>query len=195
MNKILLLAGVSAYLIATNANALEINPYVGAKLRYVDMSTDVDVVDVNDKVMGGSLAVGSSFKTSNGAIRAELEYNKNEDAEKTFYGLVKFKIDTQSIMLNTYYDIDTGTKFTPYVGAGICYAKVKGTAYVYDTKIGSIDDKNFAWQAGVGAGYALTDNVTFDAGYRYVDYGDFTKYDINVDTSAHEMYAGVRYSF
>ena len=205
MNKILLLAGVSACLFAANANALEVNPYVGAKLRYVDMSTDVnDTQDVDEKVMGGRLAVGTAFKTANGAIRTELEYNRNEDAEKThdmididngtiFKG--KLKVETQSVMLNGYYDFDTGTKLTPYVGAGIGYAKVKGTLYVSGVKDGSIDDNNFAWQAGFGAGYALTDNVTFDAGYRYVDYGDFTEDSVKVDTSAHELYAGLRYSF
>ena len=175
------------------------------------MSTDVDLgdtFDVDDKVMGGSLAVGTAFKTANGAIRTELEYNRNEDAEKTHDmnfaslggddGSAKLKIETQSVMLNGYYDFDTGTKLTPYVGAGIGYAKVKfygkgeDSNYVYSL---NVDDYNFAWQAGFGAGYALTDNVTFDAGYRYVDYGDFTEDSVKVDTSAHELYAGLRYSF
>lgn len=199
MNKILLLAGVSACLFSANANALEVNPYVGAKLRYVDMSTDVSEedfkFDVDDKVVGGSLAVGTAFKTANGAIRTELEYNRNEDAEKTHYSIIKLEVETQSVMLNGYYDFDTGTKLTPYVGAGIGYAKVKGTLYVSGVKDGSIDDNNFAWQAGFGAGYALTDKVTFDTGYRYVDYGDFTEDSVKVDTSAHELYAGLRYSF
>ena len=29
-------------------------------------------------------------------------------------------------MLNRYYDIDTGTKLTPYLGGSIGYSKVKG---------------------------------------------------------------------
>ena len=59
----------------------------------------------------------------------------------------------------------------------------------------SIDDNNFAWQIGAGVSYAMTDNVAVDAGYRYVDYGDFTKEDTTIDTSAHELYVGARYSF
>ena len=204
MKKTLFLAGVAS-LFAMNVNAADFTPYVGAKLRYVDMSTDVDLgdtFDVDDNVMGASVAVGASFKTTNGAIRTELEYNRNEDAEKshTMYlnGVLEFQgnleIESQSLMLNAYYDFDTGTKLTPYVGAGVGYSKVKGTMTVEGVS-DSIDDNNFAWQIGAGAGYAVTENVTIDAGYRYVDYGDFSKEDITVDTSAHELYVGARYAF
>ena len=33
-----------------------------------------------------------------------LEYNRNEDAEKTLYSIVKIEVETQSVMLNRYYD-------------------------------------------------------------------------------------------
>lgn len=33
-----------------------------------------------------------------------------------------------SAMLNVYYDIETGTKFTPYIGAGLGYARVESKA-------------------------------------------------------------------
>lgn len=42
-----------------------------------------DKFDTDDNVFGGSLAVGISAKTATGTIRAEIEYNKNFDAEKT----------------------------------------------------------------------------------------------------------------
>lgn len=198
MNKTLLLAGIATCLFAANANAVESTPYVGAKLRYVDMTSKYTEpgysFDLDDKVMGGSIAIGSSIKTNNGAIRAELEYNRNEDAEKNLYGIVKTEIETQSIMLNAYYDIDTGTNLTPYVGGGLGYAKVKGKMAATGIS-GSMDDNNFAWQLGIGVGYTLTNHVTIDAGYRYVDYGDFSEEDIKLDTSANELYLGARYSF
>ena len=59
----------------------------------------------------------------------------------------------------------------------------------------SADDNNFAWQVGAGVGYALNDNVSLDAGYRYVDYGDFTEDGTKLETSAHELYVGARYAF
>jgi len=61
--------------------------------------------------------------------------------------------------------------------------------------LGSVDDTTFAWQLGAGVAYAATDHVTFDAGYRYADYGDFTKDDDKIDVSAHEFYLGARYAF
>lgn len=210
MNKTLLLAGVAACLFSANANAFDATPYVSAKLRYSDMSTDIkmaDTFDVDDKVLGGSVAAGVSTKVNGGSVRAELEYNKNADAEKT-HGVVylnenddlvegngKFKVKSQSVMLNAYYDIDTGSKLTPYVGAGIGYAKLKGTLTIDGKSMGSMDDNNFAWQVGAGVGYALNDNVSLDAGYRYVDYGDFTEDGTKLETSAHELYVGARYAF
>lgn len=198
MNKTLLLAGVAATLLAANVNAAELNTYVSGKLRYADMSNDVNdssgSLDVDDNVFGASVAIGSKVETQNGAVRVELEYNKNEDAEKTYPGGT-LKIDSQSLMVNAYYDINTGTKFTPYLGAGIGYAKVKGKANISALGSGSIDDNNFAWQIGAGVGYAVNENVSIDAGYRYVDNGDFSEYGINVDSTAHELYLGARYGF
>lgn len=210
MNKTLLLAGVAACLFSANANAFDANPYVSAKLRYSDMSTDIkmdDTFNVDDKVWGGSFAAGVSTKVNGGAVRSELEYNKNVDAEKTHrvgylnedddvvYGNAKFKVKSQSVMLNAYYDIDTESKLTPYVGAGIGYAKLKGTLTIDGESMGSMDDNNFAWQIGAGVGYALNDNVSVDVGYRYVDYGDFTEGEVKLDTSSHELYVGARYAF
>jgi outer membrane autotransporter protein len=215
MNKMLLLAGVAAGLFAANAQALEFTPYVGAKVKYVDMSNDYNEswedgsasVNVDDNVWGGSLAAGLSTKINSGAIRAELEYNKNGDAEKKF-GLAdmgidadtdvetKFKLKTQSVMLNAYYDIDTGTQFTPFVGGGIGYTRAKASLVFGGENLGSDKDTAFTWQLGAGVAYAVNDNVTVDAGYRYVDCNDFDfGDDISVDTSAHEFYIGARYAF
>lgn len=75
MNKILFLSGVAAGLFAANANAGELTPYVGAKFRYVNMSNEADLgkkIDIDDKVTGASLAVGTAIKVQGGAIRAEV---------------------------------------------------------------------------------------------------------------------------
>lgn len=196
------MAGVAACLFSANANAFDATPYVSAKLRYSDMSADVsesDVkLDVDDKVWGGSFAAGVSTKVNGGAVRAELEYNKNADAKKTHNidgDLFNIKIESQSLMINGYYDIDTGSKLTPYVGAGIGYAKIKGKVLEASYTSYSEDGNNFAWQVGAGVGYALNDKVSLDAGYRYVDYGDFTKDGLKWESSAHELYVGARYAF
>ena len=58
-----------------------------------------------------------------------------------------------------------------------------------------MDDNTFTWQLGAGASYALTNNISLDAGYRYVDYGDFNEYDSKIDTTSNELYIGARYTF
>ena len=61
----------------------------------------------------------------------------------------------------------------------------------------------FAWQAGAGLGYDLTERVTLGVGYRYVDLGsvDMELYNpipfgnLSLDLSAHELATTVRVSF
>lgn len=48
---------------------------------------------------------------------------------------------------------------------------------------------------GVGVGAEVAKNVTVDVGYRYTDYGTMSKDDYKHDTKAHQILAGVRYSF
>ena len=73
-----------------------------------------------------------------------------------------------------------------------------------------VSDKsyNVAWQIGAGVAYDLTKNIALDAGYRYINAGAATldKYNesypgyaesekTKVDTAAHEIYFGARYTF
>jgi len=205
MNKTLLLAGVAACLFAANANAVELNQYVSGKLTYSDMSNDIKYTQeagsekekFDDNVLGGSFAYGVKA----GDVRAELELNIRDKAEKTNTDdgeSWKNSLENNSVMLNAYYDIDTGTKFTPYVGAGIGMARLKGKVAEADGSI-SKSETSFAWQVGAGVTYAMTDNVSLDAGYRYTDSGDVTiKEDwgkAKFDSTSHEFLLGARYAF
>ena len=213
MKKTLLMAGV-ACLFAVNANAVELNPYVSAKLSYSDMSVSgkdswgkgshKENLDDNN-VWVGKIAAGVSTKLNYGSLRTELEYSRNEDAKSTTgakKGGTDFtKLESQSLMLNAYYDIDTGTKFTPYVGAGIGYSKLKASyTLTAENATLSESDYQFTWQAGVGVAYAVNDNLSLDLGYRYVDMGNVKKnyepgssYKFDVD--ANEFMLGARYTF
>ena len=214
MKKTLLLASVAS-LFALNANAVELNPYVGIKALYTDVdsemkwadATDSEQYDISDKGWGAAVSVGVSTKLPYGAVRTELEYSKKADAESSYTSMgetFETKIESQSLMLNAYYDIDTGSKITPYVGGGIGFAKLElNDQYWNDVYNKKIDDTNFAWQIGAGVAYAVSDNISIDAGYRYIDYGSLSasgddgyggeKED--VDMTANEFYIGARYSF
>ncbi len=215
MKKTLLLAGVAGTLFALNANAMDIRPYVGAKLLYTDVDAnmkwsdagDTEQHEISDKGFGGALSVGAATKLQYGTLRAELEYSKKADLDNSYTSMGESfdtKLKTQSLMLNAYYDIDTGSKITPYVGGGIGLARVElNDQYWKDLYDKKIDDTNFTWQIGAGIAYAVTDNFSVDAGYRYIDYGNMSEtaddgYDgekESVDMTANEIYLGMRYNF
>ncbi len=60
------------------------------------------------------------------------------------------------------------TTFVPGVGVGVAYLDAKAQE---DLTRGSTETYNFAWQAGAGFGYQLTDRVNLGVGYRYLDVG------------------------
>ena len=109
------------------------------------------------------------------------------------------ELESQSLFLNAYYDIDTRTKFTPYVGGGIGYAKIEGSMSMPGMNI-SEDDTNFAWQLGAGVAYAVNKNISVDFGYRYTGMGDLTANvypteTFKIDVDSHKLLLGVRYTF
>ncbi|RDJ08977.1 outer membrane protein [Rhizobium grahamii] len=118
------------------------------------------------------------------------------------------------LMANAYVDIGTWEGITPYVGAGIGASRntisrfrdvnvpTLGVAY------GDSDSTwNFAWALHAGIGYQVTDRLTVDFGYSYVDLGDaksgrLRSYDDTVNTgpmhfnniTSHDFKLGLRYS-
>ncbi len=213
--KSLLLAGIATVVFSANANAMDYNQYVSAKLNYAFASHDMKYtklwdnnkkgsISFSDDVWGGNVAYG--IKT--GPVRTELELNLKQKAEKNFSSensKAKLSVENRFAMLNAYYDIDTDTKFTPYVGAGLGWAHLKAKengAYIKENAkpIKASDSRNtFAWQIGAGVSYALTEQLDVDFGYRYIDEGHVSYTDdrsINkYEARSHELSLGVRYGF
>ena len=177
-----------------------------------------------DDTFGGSLAIGYDFDKKFGVpIRAEVEYAAFSEAEtKRSYSdigeriTMKQKFNIQTLFLNAYWDIDTGTQFTPYIGGGIGmgFIRTKGSerGYVeadpsdnWSYGTGSKNVTNFAWNVGAGLGYDITENWTIDAGYRFVGLGSVkTKTASDEDGTMkaktdnlyqHQFAVGIRYTF
>lgn len=221
MKKTLLLAGVATFIFSANANAFDYHfdykQYVSAKVNYSFASHDMRYtklwdnnskgsVKFSDNVWGGSLAYGIKA----GPVRTELELNLKKDAKKDFrspYSTAELSVENKFAMINAYYDINTGTKFTPYIGAGIGIAHLEAQEEgFYVEKDGSkrpaiaSDSRNtFAWQIGAGVSYALNDNFNVDFGYRYIDEGHVSYRDASsinkYEAKSHELSLGVRYTF
>ena len=215
MKKILLLAGIATFALVSNAKALEVSPYVSAKLSYdwakndavwswaEDNDRDSSKVKMHKNTWGGHYALGAKA----GAIRTEVEYNHYKDTKKKVPSWdEKFRLQNKSLMFNVYYDINTCTRWTPYVGAGMGVSLLKLTEKATDSAWKQNNKSyNFAWQVGAGVAYDLTRNIALDAGYRYINagaavaerrsYGEYGFDKFKFDTAAHEIYLGARYTF
>lgn len=208
MKKLLLTSAAVLAVFTSAANAADITPYASVKavMSFTDGKIKVDGENENDKLknFGGDVAVGAKM----GAVRAELAYTylaKDDKTRKYDDGKDKTEISGQSFMLNGYYDLENPTIFKPYVGAGVGMAKIKYQAKYTDfvdpdfNSSDSVSKNKFAYSLMAGVGAEITKNVTLDIGYRYTDYGSFSKNiegdKVKFDTKAHQVLAGVRYSF
>lgn len=205
MKKTLLFSGIAMGLCALNAGAFELHPYISAKANYVDMKPTITTggssFSIGNGAFGGSFALGISPSCfEHRFMRLEAEYNINSSPKRRFLldptasSVGDFKTETQSIMINAYYDIHNRTHLTPYMFAGLGGAYVKVKANIDGTN-DSVSRTNLAWQVGFGASYDIMDCFDIDAGYKYVSYGNFQKNDALIDTYAHEIYLGARYVF
>lgn len=126
-------------------------------------------------------AVGYEFKSFNNwmAPRAELELTYDQAlvdshsflgtkvTDPDAYGFVR----NLDLMANGYLDFRLNRYLSPYVGGGV------GVGYSDFDRLGTsaagvlLDDNDvgFVWQAMGGLGIALSNNSTFDIGYRYQD--------------------------
>lgn len=231
-------------LLGANANAFELTPYAGLRIAGIYSNNETNVLSdysfggkthhnntISDTThsdihFGGRAAVGAETPIPYGTLRAEAEFGWNSDF--TDDNDFPFEIDnlythnyetTTSIydaMLNFYYDINTGTKFVPFVNAGIGYAHVEISSLatgnipggVLDIEIDSKAD-NLAWNVGAGVSYNLNENLAFDIAYRYTNYGSVTDsaaenilnlgkllyINGDIDVSSHEVMIGARYKF
>lgn len=192
-----LLVGVAALALPAAAMAQQADSrgfYVGAggAFNYLD-DPDVKGGAVDGKIDAGSgwgatVTAGYAFGGPRVELEAGYRSNNGKDCPEGCSG----DVDTASAMVNVLYDFDTGTRFTPYVGAGIGAAR---------TKVEDIGKKTvFAYQGIVGASYAVTNELSAFADYRYFATEDVKGTspggsDVKVENENHTGMIGVRYMF
>jgi opacity protein-like surface antigen len=177
--------------------------------------------EAKDKVFGFGLAAGTDLGYSSGwPVRVEAEYVYRGKAEfgkgpstvtwvdgSSRTAKNSFEVTAHSLMVNAFYDFNTATSFTPYLGLGL------GGSYLdssYQTSVvngvsGSASVSkgswNLAWNAGGGVAYHLSENAAVDFGYRYVNLGSADTGDVSmlglsgsseIDYTAHEFSIGLR---
>lgn len=155
----------------------------------------------------GDVGVGYDF----GALRAELTYGYSRSSLNAVgaanpigfgaFGIVPFTdnvsgvINKNDLLVSLYYDIETNSRWTPYIGGGVGYTNLSTPSFSFNgVPTNSVNKGLFGWQAKVGVSYAMsynsdvylegvyqgaggysTENVSFDAfnsfggkiGFRY----------------------------
>lgn len=100
---------------------------------------------------------------------------------------------------NVFYDIDTGTGFKPFVGAGVGYQWADIRFRPSDVDVADGSDGGFAYQLMAGANVALTDRAEIFGQYTWRDRMDTANVPLNllpanlgVETGQSIISAGVR---
>ena len=193
---------------------IEITPYFGirgiasfqkSKFNGTDDSGNPDNSSENFDNAGLEVAVGTKI-TDNFRAEFAYTYRGGSDKEETYNdgtGPAKTKLEptVQSYMLNGYVDLPTAAKVRPYLGVGVGLATTKYA--ITDKELyGSFEkDKTnlsktkFAYSLSAGLTYEATSALSWDLGYRYADFGSFTKEDSKIKTRAHEVVIGARFAF
>ena len=146
---------------------------------------------LKDDDLGTGSAFGFSVgKYLNDNFRLELEVTKRTSYELDTYILQSptdvdtANIDTTSLFINSFYDFQpftiSNTPITPYVGGGIGISRNKTGTDVSSTNgipngVSTVGDTSnqFAYKLSAGTLVSLTDQLSLDVNYQYVNLGEF----------------------
>jgi opacity protein-like surface antigen len=166
---------------------------------------DYDSSGMHDYDVGYSLSVayGRTSATSRFRPEVEISYRFNDIDLFEMDGLSPEEFDREisflALMVNAYYDFDTGSAWQPFLGAGIGYGLMQIEGWTTHHDAGA-----FAYQLIAGCGYALNEKWTIDLQYRLFGTQDpeFTTRDpdvgkITIDSEylTNTVMLGVRYYF
>jgi len=182
--------------------------YVSGNLGFA-MLSDSDLTDstvpgitVNTEFDTG-LALGAAlgYDFNRFRVEGEISYQKN-DVDKIGAPGVSLNAAGESValsfLINGYYDFINNSAFTPYISVGLGFAQVEfndldisGLGFSGSTD----EDTVFAYQVGIGVGYALTQKVTIDVKYRYFGAED-SEYDTTkAEFASNNFLFGMRINF
>lgn len=197
LKKVALLAGLCVCL-ATPAMSAD-GPYFGLNAG-ITSTVDSDFTEPGfaaEASFDSGYAVGGAlgYKMGMGRIEAEIGY-KSADADKlSAYGYSVNATDGEkltllSLMANGYIDLDTSPTVKPYLVGGIGMATI-----TLEDNWDDQDDTVFAYQVGLGVGFALNDKMTLDLGYRYMGTADPNFNGVDATYASHNVLAGLRVNF
>lgn len=206
-NLLIISVCVLAFFFSSPAYSAE-GPYVSGNIGFA-MLSDSDLTDSTipgitiDIEYDTGLALGAAlgYDFGNTRLEGEISYQKNDFEKASLLGVdvdLTGDVTSLSLLMNGYYDLVNNSVFTPYLSAGLGFAKVE----VNDFNVpgsglpnSNYDDTVFAYQVGVGVGYAVNEKVTIDVKYRYFATSDPEFDTTEAEFASHNFLFGVRVNF
>ena len=148
--------------------------------------------DIKDNDLGTGYVFGLSvgkYITNNFRVELEasqrggLEYDTEYASEPNLGTTTKADIKTQSIFINGFYDFESfaiiNSLVTPYIGGGIGISKNKMgvvTEVTPENDVAYLDGNKvsqFSYKLAAGTLVSLTESLSLDINYQYIDLGSF----------------------
>jgi outer membrane immunogenic protein len=203
MKKLILTAAVAGMVLGA-ANAFAAAPYVsiGAGVSLLSDSTiegvNFEMNNTSVQYENGYMLRGAFGTALNKSFRLELEgfYTHNDTDSATLIGLANVEANkggttAMGMLVNGYYDINFGSRFVPFLSAGLGFANLN----VDFLRNGSQDQNVFAYTIGAGAAYAITDKINLELAYRYLKTEDTEFDNLSVSYGSHQIMFNTRFSF
>jgi opacity protein-like surface antigen len=185
--------------------------YAGIQVGAVELE-DTETDSSKGEMKTGYVLSGSAgYDFGHLRLEGEIAYREN-DLGKTIISNTNADsngdVSAFAFMVNGYFDLENRTAFTPYIGAGLGYARVEidGKAtYGSNTTVEWDDhDSGLAYQLMAGLAWDLSDTIVLDVSYRYLDCDDieiagtsnwgFTAED-EIDYESHNFMIGLKWFF
>lgn len=192
-----LLAGL--LILGSTTSALAAGPYLGvsggASFTHESDEKEPGFSSTVEYDTGFGVNVSAGYNFAPARVEFEFGYKK-ADVDKVESGgfsapVTDADIRVMSYMVNAYYDIDTKSAVTPYLGVGI--GAVNGELRSPGFKE---DDTVFGYQVIAGAAINLNKNVAFDLSYRLLGAAeDFKAQDTELSYLSSNIMAGLRVNF
>lgn len=205
MNKIVLIAAsLTVMTVPMTSMAQDEGFYLKANLGLgMVMDTDIDSSLTSNTIAKmtfdngfmGSLAAGYDFANP---MRMEFELMRQKNDQDIFLRDTAYievndgDLKRNSFMVNGFYDVDTGSAWTPFAGVGIGWSKLS----INDPGFSDSDsDDVFTYQFIGGVAYGFNDQWSVDAQYRFIGTSDATIDTAEFDMNTNSLMLGLRYSF
>ena len=191
-----LLFAITSFSFAIDLDGFYITPKGG-----ISKSMDTGVIfgdagggqfDIKDNDLGTGYVFGLSvgkYITNNFRLELEasqrggLEYDTEYASEPNLGTTTKADIKTQSIFINGFYDFESfaiiNSLVTPYIGGGIGISRNKMgvvTEVTPENEVAYLDGNKvsqFSYKLAAGTLVSLTESLSLDINYQYVDLGSF----------------------